>query len=69
MPMQKRVYVVEGAGQKRLVETSHPSHAITHVAKSMFTAKIPTQRELHELSKSLDIEEPNQLSDFQGDSE
>lgn len=61
-----RIYsVADQAGKVRLVEASHPSHALRHVAEATFTVKIPAPRELVELTKKGVIVEtvrPEQLT-------
>lgn len=65
MATQPRVYsVTEKAGGKvRLIEASHPSHALRHVASDTFVVKVPTQRELIDLMKKqvpIEIVKPEQ---------
>lgn len=64
MATQSRIYAVaDKAGKVRLVEASHPSHALRHVASDTFTVKVPTQRELVDLMKkqtTIEIVKPEQ---------
>lgn len=58
MATATRVYIVSTQdGTNRLVRATVASQAITHVAKSSFTAKVPSQDELiAELSKGTKVE-------------
>jgi hypothetical protein len=48
-----RVYVVkDGKNHARLVEATHPSNALRHVAEDVFEVAIPTQSELIALTKA-----------------
>jgi hypothetical protein len=50
MTTQTRIYsVTDKAGNTRLVEASHPAHAMRHVAADTFTVKVTPQRELVDL--------------------
>ena len=59
MASNKRIYTVKGTdGTTRLVKAVSQPQAIHHVAKSMFSASIPTPDELIELVKAgVDVEE------------
>lgn len=58
MATSTRVYIVNGPdGSNRLVKATVASQAITHVAKSAFTAKVASQDDLiAELSKGTKVE-------------
>lgn len=58
MATSTRVYIVNGPdGSNRLVKATVASQAITHVAKSVFTAKVASQDDLiAELSKGTKVE-------------
>jgi len=58
MATSTRVYIVSTQdGTNRLVKASVASQAITHVAKSAFTAKVASQDDLiEELSKGTKVE-------------
>lgn len=64
MATQSRLYAVaDKTGKIRLVEATHPSHALRHVAADTFTVKVPTQRELVDLLKKqtpIEIVKPEQ---------
>ncbi|HEU6455942.1 MAG TPA: hypothetical protein VN201_10780 [Roseateles sp.] len=51
MAAQTRIYTVEdnATGQARLVRATHPSHALTHVARSAFSVRVSTQEDLTDL--------------------
>lgn len=59
MATHKRIYTVKGTdGSKRLVKAVSQPQAIHHVAKSMFSASIPSPDELVELVKAgVEVEE------------
>jgi hypothetical protein len=47
MATAARIYTVAGKdGKTRLIEATHPAHALRHVAADTFTVKVATQREL-----------------------
>jgi hypothetical protein len=47
MATNTRIYIVGGIdGTVRLVRASNPHQAISHVAHSQFTVRVPTQDEL-----------------------
>lgn len=48
MATSTRIYMVNGPTGTRLVKAAAPSQAITHVARSAFSAKVPSQDELVE---------------------
>jgi hypothetical protein len=55
--MATRIYIVTGPTGTRLVKAAAPSQAITHVAKSAFTAKVASQDDLVEaLSSGIKVE-------------
>lgn len=58
MATATRVYIVTGPdGSNRLVKATVASQAITHVAKSAFSAKVASQDDLiAELSKGTKVE-------------
>jgi hypothetical protein len=58
MATAARIYSVAGKdGKARLIEATHPSHALRHVAADTFTVKVPTQRELVDLlRKGVNVE-------------
>ena len=58
MATSTRVYIVNGPdGSNRLVKATVASQAITHVAKSAFSAKVASQDDLiAELSKGTKVE-------------
>lgn len=58
MATSTRVYIVNSSdGSNRLVKAAVASQAITHVAKSAFTAKVASQDDLiAELSKGTKVE-------------
>lgn len=47
--MAGRIYTVERDGKKRLVRASHPSVALTHVARSEYDVRVATQNDLESL--------------------
>lgn len=49
--MTTRIYTVEDSatGQARLVRATHPSHALTHVARTAFKVRVATQDDLTQL--------------------
>lgn len=52
-----RIYLVNGPTGTRLVKASVASQAITHVAKSAFSAKVASQDDLvEELSRGTKVE-------------
>jgi hypothetical protein len=46
--MATRIYIVTGPTGTRLVKASAPSQAITHVARSVFDARVASQDDLVE---------------------
>lgn len=57
MATATRVYIVTGPTGNRLVKATVASQAITHVAKSAFSAKVASQDDLiAELSKGTKVE-------------
>lgn len=46
MATSTRIYLVNGPTGTRLVKAATPSQAITHVARSAFSAKVPSQDDL-----------------------
>jgi hypothetical protein len=46
--MATRIYIVTGPTGTRLVKAAAPSQAITHVAKSVFDARVASQDDLVE---------------------
>jgi hypothetical protein len=58
MATAARIYsVASKEGKTRLVEATHPAHALRHVAADTFTVAIPTPRELVDLvSKGTAVE-------------
>ena len=57
MATSTRVYIVTGPTGNRLVKATVASQAITHVAKSSFSAKVASQDDLiEELSKGTKVE-------------
>ena len=52
-----RIYIVTGPTGTRLVKASAPSQAITHVARSVFDARVASQDDLVEsLSNGVKVE-------------
>jgi hypothetical protein len=50
MATAARIYTVaDKQGRKRLVEATHPSHVMRHVAADTFTVNVASQRELVDL--------------------
>jgi gamma-glutamyl-gamma-aminobutyrate hydrolase PuuD len=57
MATSTRIYIVNGPTGSRLVKASVASQAITHVAKSEFSAKVASQDDLVEaLSNGIKVE-------------
>ena len=57
MATATRIYLVNGPTGSRLVKATVASQAITHVAKSAFSAKVASQDDLiAELSKGTKVE-------------
>jgi hypothetical protein len=57
MATSTRIYIVNGPTGSRLVKASVASQAITHVAKSAFSAKVASQDDLVEaLSNGIKVE-------------
>jgi hypothetical protein len=57
MAPSTRIYIVNGPTGSRLVKASVASQAITHVAKSEFSAKVASQDDLVEaLSNGIKVE-------------
>jgi hypothetical protein len=57
MATATRIYIVTGPTGTRLVKASAPSQAITHVARSVFDARVASQDDLVEaLSNGVKVE-------------
>lgn len=58
MAINTRIYIVGSSdGSTRLVRATTPHQAISHVAHSQFTVRVPTQDELVEaVSKGVTVE-------------
>lgn len=51
--MTTRIYLIESkTGEKKLVEANNSSEAIRHIAKGMFTSKVPTTLEVAAIMRS-----------------
>jgi hypothetical protein len=63
MATSTRIYLVSGPTGTRLVKASVASQAITHAAKSAFTAKVASQDDLVEaVSKGIKVETYGELA-------
>lgn len=49
MAAATRIYTVSDGNTDRLVRATHPSHALTHVARSAYTVRVATQADLETL--------------------
>ena len=57
MATATRIYIVTGPTGTRLIKASAPSQAITHVARSVFDARVASQDDLVEaLSSGVKVE-------------
>jgi len=49
MATTTRIYTVSDGNTERLVRTTHPSHALMHVATAAYTVRVATQEDLETL--------------------
>lgn len=49
MTASTRIYCVSDGNRDRLVRATHPSHALTHVARDTFKVRVATQGDLETL--------------------